>query len=79
VNELAQMRPSGVNQPSQSERNKNVDGDSKRDICVGRAKVVDFHLKGRIVGQKFKNNITASSFQKRAPPFVVVINTKAVP
>jgi hypothetical protein len=30
----------------------------EKGICVGGAKVIDFHLKGCMVGQKCKNNIS---------------------
>jgi len=30
----------------------------EKGICLGGAKVIDFHLKGCMVGQKCKNNIT---------------------
>jgi hypothetical protein len=36
----------------------------ERGICVGWAKVIDFHLKGCIVGLKFINNITGRSPKK---------------
>ena len=37
----------------------------ERGICVGGAKVIDFHLKGPTVGLKCINNITGRSFQER--------------
>ena len=36
----------------------------ERGICVGWAKVIDFHLKGSTVGLKCINNITGRSPQK---------------
>jgi hypothetical protein len=36
----------------------------ERGICVGWAKVIDFHLKGSTVGLKFINNITGRSPKK---------------